>query len=151
MSGMRRGVLPCLLFVTAGLTGCGGIDKLSPANLKIEIRADTTVYYPYDPFTGTLTFTNMSRRKIRGEFATMGQYHVDFYHEDSVLERGCFPGGQYQRVSYLELEPLASRTDTLACVLSDTTDTLPPGAYRVLAWIDGHPDINSETSILLDY
>ena len=151
MSAMRRGVLHCLLFVAASLTGCGSIDTLSSANLKIKIQADTTVYYPFDPFTGTLTFTNMSRRRIRGEFSTTGQYHIDFYYAESVLERSCFPGGQYQRVSYLELEPLASRTDNLACGLSDTTDTLPPGAYRILAWVEGHPDINSETTILLDY
>ena len=81
----------------------------------------------------------------------MGQYHVDFYNAESILERSYFPDGQYQNVSYLELEPLESRTDTLQFTLSDTTDTLPPGAYRVLAWIEGHPEINSETSILLNY
>jgi hypothetical protein len=100
---MRRGVLPCLLFVAAALTGCGSVDTLSPANLKIEIRADTNIYYPFDPFTGTLTLTNKSRRKISGEFATLGQYHVDFYSAESVLERSYFPGAKYQMVSYLEL------------------------------------------------
>ena len=153
MSAMRPGVLLfiCILLTAASLTGCGTTDSLSPANLALEIRADTTVFYPFDPFTGTLTFTNKSRRRIRGEFATMGQYHVDFYDGEGVLRRSYFPNAQYQRVSFLELEPLTSRTDTLEFTLSDTTDTLPPGTYRVLAWIHGHPDINSETSILLNY
>ncbi len=151
MSAMRVGLLLCLLLAAASLTGCGGADDLSPANLGLDIRADTTVYYPFDPFTGTLTFTNRSRRRIKGEFATMGQYHVDFFDEGGVRQRSYFPNDVYQRVSYLELEPLAARTDTLLFTLSDTNDTLPPGAYRVLAWIEGHPDINSETSILLNY
>jgi len=151
MSAMRIGILLCLLLAAASLTGCGTTDSLSTANLAIEIRADTTVYYPFDPFAGTLIFTNKSRRRIRGEFATMGQYHVDFYDGEGVLRRSYFPNAQYLRVSYLELEPLASRTDTLEFTLSDTTDTLPPGTYRVLAWIEGLPDINSEISILLNY
>jgi hypothetical protein len=151
MAAMRFGVLLCLLLAAASLSGCGGTDILSPANLEVKIQADTTVYYPFDPFSGTLTFTNKSQRRIGGEFATMGQYHVDFYNEEGVPQRSYFPDAQYLRVSYLELEPLASRTDTLEFTLSDTTDTLPPGTYRVLAWIEGHPDINSETSILLNY
>ena len=150
MTEREVAVLAVLLALVAGC-GRSPAVALCKDNLELVLRSDSTEYYPFGPFSGTLTFTNTGEWKIRESFPSEGQYHVDFYDEEGVLRRSYFPNAQYQRVSYFELEPLASRTDSLKFTLSDTTDTLPPGTYRVLAWIEGHPDINSETSILLDY
>ncbi len=147
---MRRPVLSRLL-LTAVLvvTGCGTIDSqaLSPSNLKIEIRSDNSVYAPEDTFSGTFTFINRSRRRIRASFPSWGQYWVDFYDDEGILRLGWSDNVGPPAVSYLELEPLGTRTDTLRIPLAGPPDSLHEGTYRVHAWVDRHEDIYSETTI----
>jgi len=151
MSTMKRArrlaVLASAWAVALMVWGCGTEHDLSPANLKLEIRSGRYVYGPWDDFSGTLTFTNKTRRRIDAEFPSLGQYRIDFYDSTGVRQRMVFPGAQYPAVSHLELEPLGTRVETLDFPLSCDEDTIPLGPYRVRAWVELHEDIYSETTI----
>jgi hypothetical protein len=149
MSAMRIGVLLGVLAAVLASLGCGdGTVGVSPQNLDLVLRSDTTVYRPADTFSGTLTFISLTIRRIRQEFPDGGQYHVGLFDSAGALKLDYFPNAQYPAVSYLELEPHAARTDTVRFALAPA-DTQPEGEYRVRAWIEGHTDIRAETSILL--
>ena len=122
------------------------IDTLSPDNLGVEIRSDQPVYAPRDDFSGTFTFVNKSGQRMKAEFPTTGLYHVELYDVDGNLRRSHFPG-QDSAVTYLELEPFGTRTDTLKFPLYSPPESLLAGPFRVRAWVDGHEDIYSETAI----
>ena len=154
MSAMRHGILLCLLLAAVALlAGCGPISHPSPGNLELTLRSDKTSYKSGESFTGTLMFTNKTRRSIDVEFRSLGQYHVDVYDSDGVARIEMFPGGTYLAVSHLTLDPLASRVDTLEFALVYYVDTipcqLPLGTYRIRAWIDRFEDIYSEQNVMI--
>jgi hypothetical protein len=134
------------------VAGCGRSPTvpISRDNLALDIGSDTTVYLPTDTFTGVLTFTSTAEWRIREEFSDGGIYHVGFYDYRGELKRDYFPNAPQPCVTTFELDPLAARTETLSLPLSWPTDTLRDGEYRVVAWIEGHPDVNSETAILVN-
>ena len=142
---MRPGVLLCLL-----LAGCGTVRTvpLSKDNLQLEIHADTNRYLYTDTLTGTLTFTSKAEWKIRETLPGGKLYQVDFYDDSGRLQRSYFPDSRDSAHNCFELEPLATRTDTLRLPLFLLPDSLYLlGDYRIVAWIEGHPDIKSETSV----
>jgi hypothetical protein len=154
MSAMRHGILLCLLLAAVALlAGCGPITHPSPGDLELTLNSDKPSYKFGEPFTGTLTFANKTRRSIDVEFRSLGQYHVDVYDSDGVARIEMFPGGTYLAISHLTLAPLASRVDTLEFALVYYVDTipyqLPLGTYRIRAWIEDSEDIYSEANITI--
>ena len=154
MSAMRHGILLYLLLAAVALlAGCGPITHPSPSDLELTLRSDKTSYKSGESFTGTLMFTNKTRRSIDVEFRTLGQYHINIYDSEGVARIEMFPGGTYLAVSHLTLDPLGTRVDTLEFRLVYYVDTiphpLPPGAYRLRAWIDRFEDIYSEENITI--
>jgi hypothetical protein len=135
------------------LVGCGPISHPSPTDLELTLNSDKPSYKSGESFTGTLTFVNKTRRPIDVQFATLGQYHVDVYDSEGVARIEGFPGAGAPAVSHLTLDPLGMRVDTLKFLLVYYVDTiphaLPPGAYRLHAWIDRFEDIYSEENITI--
>jgi hypothetical protein len=145
MSAMRIGVLLCLL-----LAGCGSVPTvpLSKDNLQLELHADTSRYLYTDTLTGTLAFTSKAEWKIRESLPGTTLYRIDFYTDSGTLERTYYPDSLNSAGNWFELDPLATRIDTLRLPLLTLPESLYLyGAYRVIASIEGHPDINSETAI----
>ena len=122
------------------------VSTLSPDNLGVEAKSDLPVYAPRDTFSGTLTFTNKTSQRIKAEFPTASLYHVDFYDVDGNLRRAYFPVRD-SVVTYLEMGPLGARVEPLKFLLYSPPESILAGAYRVHAWVDGHPDIYSEIAI----
>jgi hypothetical protein len=137
----------------AVLAGCGPISHPSPTDLELILSSDKPYYKSGESFTGTLTFVNKTRRVIDVEFRSLGQYHVDVYDSEGVVRIEGFPGAGAPAVSHLTLDPLGMRIDTLEFLLVYYVDTiphaLPPGAYRLRAWIDRFEDIYSEENITI--
>jgi hypothetical protein len=146
----RAGMAVAALLV---LAGCGPISHPSPTDLELTLNSDKPSYKSGESFTGTLTFANKTRRPIDVQFATLGQYHIVVYDSEEVARIEMFPGAAAPAVSYLTLDPLGMRIDTLEFLLVYYVDTiphaLPPGAYRLRAWIDRFEDIYSEESITI--
>ena len=129
----------CSLVIVAG---CGTADSLSPSNLDVEVRSFTTTHAQTDSFIGTFRFCNKTPKSIRAEFGSSQWFDLVFY--DSLgVERFHYNHIAYQILAYLELGPFGTHTDKLAFPFY----ALPPGVYRVHAWVFGHEDIYSETSI----
>ena len=142
MSAMRIGVLACLFLLAAGLTGCGTIETITTANLKVEVRSFEKLHAPTDSFKGTFRFINKTIENIRAEFPTSQLYDLAIF--DSLgAERFHLNQGSRQATTYLELGPLGTRTEALRF----TVYQLPPGTYRVRTWVAWHESIYSETAI----
>ena len=142
MSAVRIGVLACLLLAAAVLTGCGTIETLTTANLRVEVTSFDKAHAPTDSFRGTFRFINKTLENIRAEFPTSQLYDLAIY--DSLgAERFHLNQGSRQAIRYLELGPLGTRTEALRF----TFYQLPPGTYRVRAWVAWHEDIYSEITI----
>ena len=143
-----------LLFTAAvaavlSLSSCGTTETISPANLKVLVRSHKSTYAPGDTFTGSFTFTNKAVRSIRAQFASSLQFSVAFYDSVDAL-RLSYPAVAYQVLTHLELAPFATRTEHLEfplAALAIPPGPLPTGTYRVRAWVEGHEDIYSETTI----
>ena len=142
-------LLVAVIAAMLSLSGCGTTDTLSPANLKVLVRSHKSVYSPSDTFTGSFTLTNKSLKSIRAEFGSSLQYNVVFYDSMDAL-RLSYPAVAYQVLTYLELAPLAARTEHLEfplAALAIPPGPLPTGDYRVRAWVEDHEDIYSETTM----
>jgi hypothetical protein len=157
MSSMKASVPLCLLAMMALMlvaTGCGRPPTLplSKANLELRIHSDTTVYLSTDTFGGTLTFTNKTERKIRETLPSGVLYHVDIYDDSGRQRRSFLPTPRDSSGLCFELEPLATRTDTLRLPLYPVhaDSILFDGKYLVVARIEGHPDIESETAVYVE-
>jgi len=138
-----------LMAAVLAASSCDKTVPPSPDNLKLEVKSDSATFLYDGNFSGTLTFVNRSWQKIRETFPSLGQYHVGLYDTSGRLRRDHFPNAQYPAVSCFELEPLATRTETLRFSLSVSPDTILYGWYTVRAWIEGHSDIYSETTIYI--
>jgi hypothetical protein len=124
--------------------GCSTtIRILNPGNLRVEVRSFSTTYSQSDSFTGLFMFTNRSLlNSIHAEFGSSQLYDLVFY--DSLgIEQFHYNQGAEQVITYLELAPMGTRTEQLRFRFY----SLPPGPYRVHAWVMGHEDIYSETTI----
>ncbi len=141
-----------LAFMLAG--GCGRVTTvpLSKDNLTLQIHADTTVYLTTDTFGGTLTFTNKTERKIRETLPSGVLYHVDIYDDSGRQRRSFFPIPRDSAGLCFELEPFATRTDTLRLPLYPVhaDSILLDGNYLVVARIEGHPDMEAETAVFVE-
>ena len=135
----------CLLLVLGAMLSAG-CDRGLSSDLRIHIRSGKSVYAPNDDFSGTLTFTNKGLKGIHEMFPTSCQYHIAFYDWLGIV-RSYYPDNAFQAVTYLDLEPLGTRVDTLSFPISHYPDTIPPGTYRVRAWVEGHEEIHSEMTI----
>jgi hypothetical protein len=147
-------ILGRLLLATAtaavlAVAGCGTTDRLSPSNLRVEIRPDKSVFAPGDSFKGTFKFINRSMKSIRAEFPTSRLYSIVFY-DNQGTRRFSYDPVAYQVLTYLELGPLGTRTDKLKFPFYSYAipeGSVPPGTYRVRAWVEYHEDIYSEATI----
>jgi hypothetical protein len=135
----------CLLLALGAMLSAG-CDRGLSSDLRIDIRSGKSVYAPDDDFSGTLTFTNKSLQRIRETFPTSCQYHIAFYDWLGIV-RSYYPDVAFQAVTYLVLEPLGMRVDTLSFPISIYPDKIPAGIYRVRAWVEGHEEIYSEATI----
>jgi hypothetical protein len=145
MSAMSRWFAACLLLVATAVLSAG-CDRALSSSLALELRSNRVIYELDDDFSGTLTFTNRSAQRIRERFRTGRQYNIAFYDSLGIV-RNLFPDIEIPAFTYLELEPFATRVDTLDFPLSDYPDTIPLGIYRVRAWVEGHEEIYSEITI----
>jgi hypothetical protein len=135
----------CLLLALGAMLSAG-CDRGLSSDLRIDIRTGKSVYAPNDDFSGTLAFTNKSLKQIHETFPTSCQYHIAFYDWLGIV-RSYYPTVAFEVLTYLELEPLAMRVDTLSFRISYNPDMMPPGMYRVRAWVENHEDVFSETTI----
>jgi hypothetical protein len=142
-----RRLLPAAAAAALLAAACNStIATLSPDNLGVEITSDLPVYAPRGNFAGTFTFVSKSGQRMKVRFPTTGLYHVDFYDVDGNLRRSYFTG-QDSVVTYLELAPFGTRTDSLKFPLYSPSESLLAGPVRVRAWVDGYEGIYSETAI----
>jgi len=142
---MRTGVMLAVMLVAWATLSAGCSRRLS-SSLALELRSNQVMYELDDDFSGTLTFTNRSAQRIRESFPTGRQYNIAFYDSLGIV-RNTFPDIEIPAFTYLELEPFATRVDTLDFPLSDYPDTIPLGIYRVRTWVEGHEEIYSEITI----
>ncbi len=145
MSAMRFGVLLGVVFV-AWATLSAGCSRGLSSSLALKLYSNRVIYDLDDYFSGTLTFTNTSAQRIRERFPTGRQYNIAFYDSLGIV-RKLFPDIEFPAITYLDLEPFATRVDTLDFPLTDYPDTIPLGIYRVRAWVEGHEEIYSEITI----
>ncbi len=122
------------------------ITTLSPETLSVEVFADPSVYGPHDEFSGTFTFVNRSGERIRAAFPTTDLFHIQFFDGDGNLRRSYSPD-RIPAVTYLDLAPFATLTDSVKFPLYSPPESLLPGPFLVRGWVDGHEDIHSETAI----
>jgi hypothetical protein len=146
--GYRR-LLAAASAVALAAAGCCTIETLSPDNLRVEVRSTETAYAPTDTFIGSLSFTNRTLRPIRAQFGSDSQSQGALYDGSGKEVLTYRPGGSLI-ITYLDLPPLGTRTDSLRLPLSWGThpsdSVLAPGTYRFRMWVFGHEDIFSETA-----
>lgn len=144
---LRRWMIAGLVAVALFMPACDRtVTTLSPGTLSVEVRADPSIYGPRDEFSGTFTFINLTGERIRVAFPTTSLFHIEFFDGAGNLRRSYSPD-RIPAVTYLDIAPLATLTDSLRFPLYSPPESLLAGPFLVRGWVDGHEDIHAETAI----
>jgi hypothetical protein len=144
MVSMTAAVVRLSLLASAVVlvAGCSTTDVVSPANVRAAVKSNRAVYAPADTFDGSFSLANKTLQIVRIEKTAMALYDLAFF-DSCGAEAYRFNTGSYNATSYVPIAPLGTHTDRLKFRMR----VLPPGKYRVHAWLIDHEDIYSETSV----
>jgi len=139
-------------FVVAAVIGGAACTDRTLSNVRVEAWFRDSVHAPTDTLYGTFKFINTGPSSVRHSFASGYQYGIWLYEQNGERRLiGTNEGAMFLSVTYLELEPHATRTDTITAYLWDPErPLLAAGRYRIRAALADHDEyVYDETEIVI--